>query len=288
MSTQPPHPPAQTDTVKTSSDIYGLGRSGGQRGAEILAGLRAISTPTPETKALSTMMGRLITRTLLSMVRNKGGVNLVFARSKTIEDRIREELQANATFTHIELASGLAPRTLTLAREFPQATIIDLDQPDVIQAKQERVRSSALPLPDNLKFVSMDLGTEDLPTMLGQVNADSIAAEGLTMYLEQEQLTFLLSNIYRTLKPNGLLVCDVQSAKGVAEVMEHGGRIFARQAGQYKLNFKDEETLRARFDAEGFTSIRVYRPSDTAKAQKLPLPVIDAVWVVSCRRKADA
>ena len=285
MSTQPPKPQPQSDTVKTSGDIYGLGRSGGQRGAEILAGLRAISTPSPEAAALSTMMGRLITRTLISMLRNKGAINYVFARSAAYENRLRQELKdAPEGALLVEIAAGLSPRGLTMAREFPHIQVIDIDQQDVVDAKRQRIENSRLNVPSNLTFVGIDLGVEDLQSYLDGRKAYAIAAEGLVGYLDETEFDFLLSNIYRSLRPNGLFVADISRKHGIGEAMEHGGRIFSRQAGRFKVMYEDEQSLRDVLQAAGFKDIVFQLPSSVAKANKLDLPVIDIAWVVSSRK----
>ena len=54
-------------TATPGGDSFGLGRTPGQRGAEILAGFRAEKLPSPETRALSRMSGRVFARLLLNL-----------------------------------------------------------------------------------------------------------------------------------------------------------------------------------------------------------------------------
>lgn len=278
----------QTDTVRPTSDMYGLGRSGGQRGAEILAGMRAIETPSALNNALSGMMGRVVARTLITMVRNRGGLNYVFARTAAIDQSVEAALGNTVEGKLVvETASGLAARGLNLARKYATLDVIEIDQTDVIAEKQQRLRNAKIDTPANLTFLSVDLGTTKLSDVLNNRRADLIVSEGLTMYLDENELAFAMRSIFSSLKPGGYYITDVNYTAGVQAIMQQGGRLFSRQAGQFKTAYDTKEQFTQFMQSVGFGTVTYRHPAQVAQEQGLPQPIIESGWIITARRSME-
>ncbi|MDW8300333.1 MAG: hypothetical protein RML95_13450, partial [Anaerolineae bacterium] len=111
-------------TARESSGILGLGRSGGQRSAEMLAGVRAELMPKPEYLAMTRPAGRVIGGMLLRLARNdQPKLNVVIARPEIFRHLATQHLAGKTDAHYVELASGFLPRPWQLANEFPQLRV---------------------------------------------------------------------------------------------------------------------------------------------------------------------
>lgn len=73
----------------------GLGRTSGQRSAEMVAGLRAELDPSPVNQALSRFAGRLTARIMLKLMRDKSLVNFLIARPAAFSKLLQRHLGQN-------------------------------------------------------------------------------------------------------------------------------------------------------------------------------------------------
>jgi O-methyltransferase involved in polyketide biosynthesis len=280
MNVNEPQPFTQPSrTVVTSKDNYGLGKTPGQRGAEILAGFRAEQSPTPETLALAKFSGRVVARLMLGMLRDSMPLNFTLARPMVIDGLIRRALlKQTGDLVFVDIAAGLSPRGLILAREIPGIQVIEVDLPDVIEQKQQRLkRARNIDVPQNLHWIAADLGVTPLTEVLGTQKAHVISSEGLLPYLRHPQIVRLSSWIVECLHPGGVYIADVPLREGVQAIRQLAS-FFSRQAGNWYGTIDSKEAGRQLLRTAGFHTVETHIASDFAKEFNLPTPLVD----VSC------
>src|SRR5215471_2870363 len=86
------HHGISSPTAQLSCDTLGLGRTSGQRGAEISAGIRAEFMPSPVTKALRRHVGQVTAKILLRIVPSceQAGVNFLVVRAEVFAAIIKQ------------------------------------------------------------------------------------------------------------------------------------------------------------------------------------------------------
>ncbi|NDJ59846.1 MAG: hypothetical protein GYB67_01905 [Chloroflexi bacterium] len=281
-------------TARPSFDSMALGRTPGQRGAEILAGLRAELMNTPEAAALSRLSGRIVARIIRSLLGgNPSGINFVLARLYTNKELIRRALPPdNQPATVVEVAAGFSPRGFEMAREHPHTQIIEVDLPDVVEEKQKRLRRARNleALPPNLSWLSADLGVTPLAEVLSRGQVDVIVAEGLLAYFTPAETLYILSGFRASLKPGGVLLADIPRRQGMLDAQSQSGlRMFSRQAGSFVNIAASEEAAGQQFLDAGYTDVTVDYASQMAELLGLPTPVLDFAYFVAGRSmSADA
>lgn len=268
-------------TARSSEDKMGLGRTSGQRGAEILAGVRAEMTPSPEAQALSRLSGRITARMFMKAVRQPAIINFPAVRSQLIRELIQRAMPERSEIAIVEIAAGLSPRGLHLARDLPNAKIIEIDLPDVIFDKQSRLKGSAwkrLDIPTNIEWRGADLGVVSLESVLKGQKVDIVVAEGLMSYFPHDEMRRIARQVYDNLLPGGAYICDIAWKSGIFAASE-ASRLFSRQAGEFAGMVDTlEESAQVLTDA-GYRSAEAFRPSVMAEELQtkynLPLPIND-------------
>lgn len=277
----------QSITATKSHDNFGLGSTPGQRGAEILAGVRAEKSPSPETRALSRMSGRIIARIMLNMTRDSMPLNFTLARPMVIDGLIRKSLPAgHSAPVVIEIASGLAPRGLFLARHIPNIQVIEIDLPDVVAEKQKRLRHAGIHIPTNISWLSADLAVTPLTDVVGAQKAHVIAAEGLLPYLHHHQMEQLGRWTAECLHPGGVFIGDVPLRDGVQEIQQLAS-FFARQAGNWYGTLESPEVGQKLFLNAGFGTVETHLATHFAEEFKLPMPMIDVSCFIRATKAVD-
>lgn len=273
-----------SETARPSKDVYGLGRTSGQRGAEILAGFRAEYDATPEHKALSRLAGRMVARLLMALMRNNAALNYTLGRPIIINHLIREKLaKLDEPPVIVEIAAGLSPRGLKMARELPDCTFIEVDLPDVVEEKQRRIKSARdLSIPPNLQWRMGDLATTPLSDVLNGQKAHVVCAEGLVGYLHHPQIVTLSQSIRETLHPNGVFITDLGLREGVKAIKDTAN-MFSRQAGNWYGTVDDIDHGKRLLREAGFDTIEAFVPSKLAGALDLETPILD----ISCFLRAS-
>jgi O-methyltransferase involved in polyketide biosynthesis len=265
-------------TAVPSKDNYGLGKTPGQRGAEILAGFRAEQSPTPETQALAKFSGRVVARLMMGMLRDSTPLNFTLARPMVIDGLIRRALPKGDRVVFVDIAAGLSPRGLILAREIPGIQVIEIDLPEVIDQKRQRLkRSRNIEIPDNLRWIPADLGATPLPSVLGRQKAHVISSEGLLPYLNHQRIIRLASWIHECLLPGGAFVADVPLRDGVRAIQQLAS-FFSRQAGNWQGTIDSQQTGQKLMLDAGFDTVEAHVATDYIEKFGLPAPLID----VSC------
>lgn len=274
-----------SDTARPSIDQLGLGKTSGQRGAEILAGFRAEKLPSPETLALSRWSGRIVARMLLQLVRTDGQVNYAIARSMVMEGLIRRTLPVDlSNVTIVDVASGLSPRGLLMARAFPEAKVIEVDLPGVVQDKKTRLaKAKDVTIPPNLEWPEADLGNTPLQDVLEGKEVEAVSAEALLGYFTHAEITKIARNIKDSLKPGGVFVTDMGWTEGMESIRQIT-TFFSRQAGVYKGLVKNAEQARDILMAAGYESVDMHLASEFIEAFKLPQPLVDISLFAVCHK----
>lgn len=278
-----------SETAKVTEDSFGLGKTSGQRGAEILAGIRADLDPSPINKALSKLIGRTVARFFVATQRWRGeaALNLLRTRPRMFQHLAETAIADVVEPIIVEIAAGFSPRGYDLARRYPNATVIEIDLPDVIEDKQNRLQSSdQVTLPPNISWVGADLGVVNLQDLLKDQQADLILAEGLLAYFPYDDGVQICKNVYASLKPGGHFVADTAWTKGLKARPDAAG-MFERQAGQYKGAVDTADEYINLFEQANFEDVHVYVPSEMAEQFDMSTDVINFVLVASARKPLE-
>jgi O-methyltransferase involved in polyketide biosynthesis len=281
--------PAVSPTAKDThdQDPLRMGRTAGQRTAEVFAGLRAELMRTPETAALARISGRITARMIRSLGSQKV-LNFVPVRLGSFTGLIKQTLgKETAGKVLVEIAAGFSPRGLVLAREMPDLQVIEIDLPDVIVEKQKRLEKAKIAIPPNLTWKSADLGVQPLAEILDQKQVDIVTAEGLMPYFEHADITRIAGNVHKSLKPGGVFIADLgftdlQGAQEASALVQ----MFRRYTNSTPGSVGDEETAYRLFRDAGYEKVELYRMPQTAALFDLPQPVSDVIFFMVSQRKA--
>src|SRR6185436_733727 len=128
-------------------------------------------------------------------------------RHRIIDDLLRQELAANPNMTVVIIGAGFDTRAFRLKG----GTWIELDEPQVITYKEERL--PAANSPNELQRISIDFATESLEQKLTPFsgrNPVTVVIEGVLGYLEEAAVEKLLKTLHR-LFPRHKLICDLMT-----------------------------------------------------------------------------
>jgi O-methyltransferase involved in polyketide biosynthesis len=273
-------------TAQESSGILGLGRSGGQRSAEMLAGIRAELMPKPEYIAMSRPAGRIIGGMLLRLARSdQAKLHVAIARPEVFRHLVIQNLQGKADPHYVELASGFLPRAWQLANEFPNLRVTEVDLPEVIAEKQKRFAGAKLALPPNLKMCSADLGVTPLSEVLKNEKADVISAEGLLPYFPLDTVQRIGAGVRQSLKAEGVFIADILLREAFITLTQGRIRqainIFRRNAGNWEGIVDNADHARSLFEAVGYSRVEVLTVPEVAEhLPHLPGPIASLSIVV--------
>jgi methyltransferase (TIGR00027 family) len=129
------------------------------------------------------------------------------ARHRIIDDLLRQELLANPNLTVVIIGAGFDTRAFRLKG----GTWIELDEPQVITYKEERLPASTSE--NELQRIPIDFATDSLEQKLDSSsnrNPVTVVIEGVLMYLEEETIDTLLQTL-RRLFPQHKLICDLMT-----------------------------------------------------------------------------
>lgn len=136
--------------------------------------------------ALGDVTRKLLLRIESAMV--PGIIAHYLARKRMIESIVREAI-SSGTHGVVGIAAGYDTLCLRLHQEFPEVQFLEIDHPATQAAKL-----SAFPETANLHYHSCDLTKEPLPPLSGDSSRICVI-EGLTMYLDEQEVASLLRDI---------------------------------------------------------------------------------------------
>lgn len=131
------------------------------------------------------------------------------ARHRIIDDLLRQELAAHPELQVVIIGAGFDTRAYRLKG----GTWIEIDEPQVIEYKNERLPVSESP--NKLQRIAIDFSTESLADKLAPFASSgpvAVVVEGVFMYLEQQAIEQLLQTLHR-LFPQHKLICDLMTRK---------------------------------------------------------------------------
>lgn len=246
-------------------------------------------SPSPLTRRLSWLPGRVAGRLLLSLEPNPAVMNFVPVRLQAITQLIRDHLvRHRGHLVVVELGAGFSPRGIELARDFPDIEYIEIDLPGVVEAKRQRLEKvPGFGPPSNLHWHGADLEFRPLREVLGPRPIDLLSADGLLSYFPLDHIARILRGIAASLVPGGVFVGDIGWRSGMRHVQK-AARIFGRQAGSVRGLIEDAEHARQLFLLNGFAKANVYLLSEMAERHQLSRPVYDPVLTIVARKAEGA
>jgi len=151
------------------------------------------------------------------------------ARHRIIDDLLRQELLAHPNLTVVIIGAGFDTRAFRL----PAGTWIELDEPQVITYKEERLPAATCH--NELQRISIDFDEDSLEQKLSSFSNHSpvaVVIEGVSSYLEEAAINNLLQTL-RGLFPQHKLICDLvtrdffeQNATTIHEKLTGMGAVF--------------------------------------------------------------
>ncbi|MFZ6026177.1 MAG: class I SAM-dependent methyltransferase [Chloroflexota bacterium] len=279
----------QVTTSKPSWDWLRLGRTAGMRSAEIVAGLRTLPLASTKDEALSTPMGRWFAHLLINLTNDAASINATSGRHICMTHLALQALNhGSSPRVIVELAAGFSARGLQLAQAFPQADVIEVDLPDVVEAKSARIaRLTGGNLPGNLRWVSADLSTVQLEQVLGVQKVDLVIAEGVLPYFPPALITQVAVSVQQNLVENGRFIADVISTQGWRET-ENKSKLavwlLKRQIGKFKGKAEESAQARQWFEEAGYRKVTAYPLCELAAKFVPNLPVADVSFIVEAHK----
>jgi len=139
----------------------------------------------------------------------------VLARTRAIDQLVREEVQAGATQLVI-LGAGYDSRAYRMKELFAGATIFEVDFPPTQELKKLRVREVLGHPPKNVVFVPIDFNTDSLGPVLKKAGYHSdrrtiFVWEGVTFYLNAAAVDVTLRFVAANSPPGSAIVFDYES-----------------------------------------------------------------------------
>lgn len=193
----------------------------------------------------------------------------VVARARFIEDIILEETKLGIT-QYVLLGAGLdtfAQRQQAIAA---QLQIFEIDQPDTLAWKQQRLKELRLPMPASLHFVPVDFETtswwQQLLNAGFDINKPAVfTCTGVTLYLTQAAIRAMLKQICLLAPGSKVAIAfylpinllDDQD-KFLQEIAEKGAR---EAATPFVSFFSPAEIVAMGYDA-GFSEVRIVSVND--------------------------
>lgn len=275
-----------TSTIQGTKDWRELGYSPELRSAEIVAGLRAVTLHSPESEGLSTGVGRWFAQLLLNMVNDPGVMNATAGRAVCITELAKEVLSSSEPpRVIVELAAGFGARGLALSKAFPTTQIYEIDLPDIVKLKQERLRAlNQGTLPRNLHWIGVDLRNVSLPDLLGKGKVDLVITEGVFPYFEHEVITKIAASVRECLTPKGVLITDLVSGQGWSSVENRSKMatfIFHRQMGAFKGRIDRVETAEGIMKRAGYANVQVASLKELSNFYLPGKPMADVSYIVA-------
>lgn len=202
-----------------------------------------------------------------------GLTNSVIARARFFDDTVKQAV-ANGIEQLVILGAGYDTRAYRI-EGIENVSVFEVDQPDTVEAKKDKIMEIFGLLPDHVTYVSIDFNAERLDNRLLKCGYNSskktlFTLEGLTMYLDPEAVEELLAFIVHN------------SGNGSAVAFDYG-RIYSedtstsyRGESQATMKFVENQGDAVRFGVpgpvdvflieRGFRKVRNMTDSDYKKA----------------------
>ena len=272
-------------------DKMALGHNPSTRSAELVAGARAFLMNTHETVSLSRMSGRIVARFLTDL---DGKINILWffpARMIVIEALTKRFIpQDKPDLLLVDVAAGFSPRGLHLAQEYPLAEVIEIDLPEMIEEKKNRLVRGKIEIPPNLKWLSADLATATLADVLEGRKADLITSEGLTLYLTPDENARLCKQIAACLAPGGVFMEEIYLRDKFLTLRQSPNvnsvaSFILRMVGGVPGIMPKVDTAKKYLSDAGFTGITEYPVTEMMKELE-QTPPVDVISIMVAHQPA--
>jgi hypothetical protein len=262
------------------SGAWVLGHNQLQSGSEMQAGARAQLLPSPVTQALSTIRGRIASRTVAMLFygRMMGIMNYVALRPFAMMDAVRTAL-ADCPEPHplvIDPAAGYSSQLIWQAEEMPDLQCLEIDLPAIIQDK--RIRLQSIDLPPNFTMLEADLSQVRLHEVLGEQRASVIMVPG--SYVNHDDYRDLLGYLRHVLTPTGKVISTFADARGV-ENLRANSALFARFGGNISGFVHEDQDIYRIFEQANYQILNIMKLSEIAVKLRKPLPADIEILVIS-------
>jgi len=188
------------------------------------------------------------------------------ARHRIIDDLVRHELLANANLKVIIIGAGFDTRAFRLNG----GTWVELDEPQLIAYKEERLRASDAK--NELHRIPIDFSTDSLEEKLSPFASHAPAVviiEGVLMYLERSVIDQLLQTLRRQF-PHHKLICDLMTREFLEK---YGKTIHEKLVGMgasFKFTVENPEEIFLNNDYQLVDRIPIIEQSVRFKIPRVP------------------
>lgn len=161
------------------------------------------------------------------------------ARHRIIDDILRRELASDPRLPVVIVGAGFDSRAFRLKG----GTWVELDEPQVIAYKEERLHASVCE--NELRRIPIDFATESLEEKLAPLARDTrvvVVLEGVLMYLEEGAIRELLRTLHK-LFPRHALVCDLLNRRFFEKYGQKLHRKVADLGASFKFVVEDPERV---------------------------------------------
>lgn len=233
---------------------------------------------------LSTSTGRVLHRVVQPAMlasRVVGGPTLedfLLARHRIIDHRLEQAVSSGEVGQIVELACGMSPRGLAFTARHPDLTYVEVDLPEMVRHKRERVESLGERRATH-RFEAADVMTglqlSRIFSTLDRGQGVAVVTEGLLNYFPRADVVELWRRVAHELHrfPCGRYLSDIH-------VTSEAGRIDraftlalgAAVRGQVQLHFADVSEARLTLLAADFDHAQLWAPHELAAH----LPGMDA------------
>ncbi|SHM19715.1 class I SAM-dependent methyltransferase [Mucilaginibacter sp. OK098] len=193
----------------------------------------------------------------------------IVARSRFIEDLIIEQSKQGIC-QYVILGSGLD----TFAQRRPgiaaNLQIYEIDQPDTLAWKEQRLNELGFGIPDYLHFVPVNFETSSWWKELSMTNFDFkkpavVTCTGVSLYLTAEAINYTLSKI-ATLGPGSKLAMTfylrMEFLDEEDKPMQERAKKGALKAGTPMISFFTPDEIRILAKEAGFTDVKTITTKD--------------------------
>ncbi len=179
---------------------------------------------------VSTLAKRRLTRRLFLRGANRtipGAYGYEIVRAKFIDEVLVGEADAGLDEL-VLLGSGLDSRPYRLAERLSGVRVIEVDHPDSLASKRQRLSRLRGREPDRVTYVEVDFTCDDLDAALAAAGHERSAAtlfvwSGVSMYLPGEAVSDMLSWVGEHDNPRSSIVFDVIWAEALDGSREYYG-----------------------------------------------------------------
>lgn len=245
-----------------------LGHNQKQNGSVLQAGARALLIPSEITKALCSSQGRIAAQTIMMMGASEKLLNYAALRPYAIMEVIRRHFPHDVENPVIlDPTTGYGPEYIWLAQDYPQAQFIEMDRPDVIRDKVQRLKRFSLP--PNLSYEGVDLARIPLHEALDGRQVNMMVVLGT--YVHAADFGELLLYLRSVLAPGGIVIAPFPYQVGLSDFVRANivfGRFTSASAGVVNNSAEVDDIFRR----AGYQDISVYTFTELARDLNKPEP----------------